>query len=256
MASRPAPASPAPAVAASLALLHLSLVSLLAAYLASNGKPRPPLLLRLSCTRTSCFLTLSAFLPSPSQLLTSPAMASHAPPPPRLRLSCTCTRFLPHPPLPFSRLPPAADLTNNGEPRHPLLFLSCTCTRCFLHPPPPFSRLPPCCSPRLQLAGHDLPSASASPAPALAASSPSSAFLLSPSQLLTSPAMASHGLPSAMAPPALAAAFCRMVARAHVRRQQIDCSEITQRQKDWAVRVITAIDSFPDVDDGLKASHE
>ncbi|CAI5985185.1 unnamed protein product [Closterium sp. NIES-64] len=71
-------------------------------------------------------------------------------------------------------------------------------------PSSPFLQTPSLLLTSPAMAGHDLPSASASPAPALAASSPSSAFLLSPSQLLTSPAMASHGLPSAMAPPALA----------------------------------------------------
>ncbi|CAI5460275.1 unnamed protein product [Closterium sp. Yama58-4] len=48
------------------------------------------------------------------------------------------------------------------------------------------------------------------------------------------------------------AAFSRAVAKAHIKRQAIDCSAMSPRQCGWYNNVITALNAFPDVHDDLK----
>ncbi|CAI5477128.1 unnamed protein product [Closterium sp. Yama58-4] len=52
--------------------------------------------------------------------------------------------------------------------------------------------------------------------------------------------------------PRTQAAFSRAVAKAHIKRQAIDCSAMSPRQCGWYNNVITALDAFPDVHDDLK----
>ncbi|CAI5461986.1 unnamed protein product [Closterium sp. Yama58-4] len=55
--------------------------------------------------------------------------------------------------------------------------------------------------------------------------------------------------------PRTQAAFSRAVAKAHIKRQAIDCSAMSPRQCGWYNNVITALDAFPDVNDDLKTPH-